>query len=65
MILDYKQFYPRKPLRDNLLIVLEQLPGQVMWTDKTDALREDTYWSSYNIAYLFYLSTFRFLLFLV
>lgn len=49
MILDYKLFTPGEPLRDNLFIVLEQLPGQVEWADKTDVLRTKTFWSSYNV----------------
>lgn len=51
MIVDYKKFTPNKPLQNNLLIVLEQLPGQTVWNDKTDVLREQSYWPSYNLAY--------------
>jgi hypothetical protein len=51
MIIDYKQFYPGEPLRDGLLTVVEQLPGQVAWSDKTNVLRNQTYWPSYNIPY--------------
>ncbi|CAF0754477.1 unnamed protein product [Brachionus calyciflorus] len=50
MVVDYKLFYPGEPLRDNLFIVLEQIPGQVKWEDKTDVLRTRTYWPSYNLA---------------
>ena len=50
MIVDYKLFTPGEKLRDNLFIVLEQIPGQVMWSDKTDVLRSQSYWSSYNLA---------------
>ena len=51
MIVDYKKFLPNMPLEDNLLIVLEQLPGQTVWNDKTEVLRQQSYWPSYNIAY--------------
>ena len=50
MIIDYKLFYPGEPLRKGLLTVLEQIPGQVYWEDKTDTLVTQTYWPSYNIA---------------
>lgn len=50
MIIDYKLFESGQPLKDNLFVVLEQLPGQTVWKDKTDVLREQTYWSSYNLA---------------
>ncbi len=51
MIVDYKQFMAGEPLKDGLLTVLEQLPGQTMWTDRTEVLRSQSYWPSYNIAY--------------
>ena len=51
MIVDYKQFLAGEPLKDGLLTVLEQLPGQTVWTDRTDVLRAQSYWSSYNIPY--------------
>lgn len=50
MIIDYKMFYPGKPLQDGLLTVLEQIPGLIHWEDKTDTLRYESYWPSYNIA---------------
>ena len=50
MVIDYKLFYPGEPLKDNLFIVLEQIPGQCKWEDKTDVLRQQTYWPSYNLA---------------
>jgi hypothetical protein len=49
MIVDMKQFYPSEPLRKGLLTILEQLPGKIVWEDKTDVLERDTYWASYNI----------------
>lgn len=52
MILDYKQFIPGpEVLRDNLFIVLEQIPGMVEWSDQTDTLRKKSFWSSYNLPY--------------
>ena len=49
MILDYNKFTPNQPLRDNLFIVLEQIPGYVVWEDKTDVLRTQSFWPSYNL----------------
>jgi hypothetical protein len=49
MIVDYNLFTPGAPLRDNLLIVLDQMPGIIIWTDQTDFLRKNAYWPSYNI----------------
>lgn len=49
MVVDYKLFTPGESLKDNLFIVLEQLPGLVVWSDKTDVLRNQSYWPSYNI----------------
>lgn len=40
MVLDYKLFKPGRPLRDNLLWVLEQLPGVTQAADVTDVLRK-------------------------
>jgi hypothetical protein len=51
MVIDFKLFTPGEPLRDGLFTVLEQIPGQVRWEDKTETLRTTSYWSSYNIAY--------------
>lgn len=49
MIVDSKLFSPGKPLANGLLTVLEQMPGNVTWADKTDILRSTSYWASYNI----------------
>jgi hypothetical protein len=51
MIVDYKQFVAGKEPSDGLLTVLEQLPGQTVWTDRTEVLRAQSYWPSYNLAY--------------
>ena len=50
MIVDYKLFYPGEPLRQNMFIVLEQIPGQIKWSDKTETLASQSYWPSYNLA---------------
>jgi len=50
-VIDYKQFTPQKSLRDNLLWIVEQIPGYVVSADKTDVLRGQGYWPSYNIPY--------------
>jgi hypothetical protein len=49
MIIDYKLYTPGQDLKDNLLIVLEQIPGYIEWSDKTDVLRKQSYWTSYNL----------------
>lgn len=51
MVVDYKEFVPGEPLRDGLFTVLEQMPGQTVWSDQTDVLRSQSYWPSYNIAF--------------
>nr|CAD7414835.1 unnamed protein product [Timema poppensis] len=54
MIVDYNRFKPgtkRSQLKDNLLWVLEQIPGYIKAADKTDVLRNQSYWPSYNAAY--------------
>ncbi len=49
MIVDYKKFTPNKPLEDGTLTILEQIPGYILSEDKTDVLRDQSYWSSYNL----------------
>lgn len=52
MIVDYKHFTPGKTdIKDQLLTVLEQIPGLVMYADKTQELMEKGFWASYNIPY--------------
>ena len=51
MVVDYKRFKPGKPLKSNLLWVLEQLPGHIHSQDMTSVLVEQSYWPSYNIPY--------------
>ncbi len=50
MVVDYKKFIPGAQLLDGLFLVLEQIPGTVLWEDKTKVLQAQGYWSSYNIA---------------
>ncbi|XP_056131210.1 putative phospholipase B-like 2 [Lampris incognitus] len=52
MIVDYNKFTPGKTdITKQLLTVLEQIPGLVVYTDKTPELMEKGYWASYNIPY--------------
>ena len=54
MVVDYKKFEkgtPQTDLKKGLLWVIEQLPGYIKAHDKTDLLKEQSYWPSYNIPY--------------
>ncbi|KAF7661966.1 hypothetical protein LDENG_00248930 [Lucifuga dentata] len=52
MIVDYKHFTPGKTdINEELFVVLEQIPGLIVYTDKTQELMEKGYWASYNIPY--------------
>ena len=52
MVVDYKLFTPgEKHLQDNLLWILEQLPGHIHAEDMTSMLRDQGYWPSYNTPY--------------
>ncbi|XP_069670595.1 putative phospholipase B-like 2 [Periplaneta americana] len=54
MVVDYKLFKKgtsQSQLKDNLLWILEQLPGHIRAEDKTDVLRQQSYWPSYNTPY--------------
>lgn len=52
MIVDYNHFTPGKTdMEDELLIVLEQIPGLIVSRDKTKELLQNGYWASYNIPY--------------
>merc|ERR1719273_57079 len=48
MIVNHKLWTPGNPLPDNMLWVIEQIPGYVEGMDKTDVLRRG-YWGSYNV----------------
>nr|XP_028566947.1 putative phospholipase B-like 2 isoform X2 [Podarcis muralis] len=52
MIVDYKSFVPGKAsLQKGVLMVLEQIPGMVVFDDKTELLYQEGYWASYNVPY--------------
>uniref|UniRef100_A0A8C5GIB8 Phospholipase B-like n=2 Tax=Gouania willdenowi TaxID=441366 RepID=A0A8C5GIB8_GOUWI len=52
MIVDYNHFTPGKSnIKEGLFVVLEQIPGLVMFDDKTQELMKKGYWASYNIPY--------------
>lgn len=48
MVLNHKTFVPGEPLPDDLLWVIEQVPGVVAGEDTTEVLRRG-YWGSYNV----------------
>ena len=51
MIVDYSRFVPgAEHLADDLLWVVEQIPGFVRSKDCTDTLRQQSYWASYKYA---------------
>eukprot|EP01065_Artemidia_motanka_P036030 TRINITY_DN43926_c0_g1_i1.p1 TRINITY_DN43926_c0_g1~~TRINITY_DN43926_c0_g1_i1.p1 ORF type:complete len:574 (+),score=167.94 TRINITY_DN43926_c0_g1_i1:67-1722(+) len=50
MVVNYNLFTPHEELKPGTLTVLEQLPGLIVWADKTDTLTYG-YWPSYNRAY--------------
>jgi hypothetical protein len=52
MIVDYNLFSPNSgTLKAGTLYVLEQLPGTIVYKDKTDLLVKQKYWPSYNLPY--------------
>ncbi|XP_076007165.1 putative phospholipase B-like 2 [Genypterus blacodes] len=52
MIVDYNHFTPgMRDGSEGLFVVLEQIPGMIVYTDKTTELLEKGYWASYNIPY--------------
>ena len=51
MVIDTKLFQKGLPLMDNLLTVVEQMPGNVASGDQTDYLRMGGYWPSYNVPF--------------
>lgn len=46
MVIDYKRMN-----QSGLLTVLEQMPGFMVHADKSDHLRQHTYWASFNVPY--------------
>ncbi|XP_051922855.1 putative phospholipase B-like 2 [Hippocampus zosterae] len=52
MIVDYNNFTPGMTnIVEDLFVVLEQIPGQIVFMDKTEELLQKGYWASYNIPY--------------
>jgi hypothetical protein len=51
MIVDYNQFTPGKPAPDNLLWVVDSVPGIVHAEDLSHRLRTEGYFASYNRPY--------------
>ena len=52
MIVDYNLFTPNSPeLKPGTLFVLEQLPGNIVFSDRTSVLQRQQYWPSYNLPY--------------
>jgi hypothetical protein len=54
MIIDYKKYRTGtklNELQNDLLWVLEQMPGLIRAADVTQVLREQGYWASYNVPY--------------
>jgi len=51
IIVDHNLFTPNKPLPDNTIVIIEQIPGEVEIIDVTDMVRKNGYWASYNIPY--------------
>ncbi|XP_046581883.1 phospholipase B-like 1 [Haliotis rubra] len=50
MVIDLKRYQPKQHLEDNLLWVVEQIPGLVVSGDQTQILRKG-YWASYNVPF--------------
>jgi hypothetical protein len=52
MVVDYNLFNPGdSTLQPGLFTVLEQLPGQTVWSDQTEVLQQKSHWPSYNLAF--------------
>lgn len=49
--MDYKLFEAGKPIKDGLLWIGEQIPGYYIASDKSDFIRNQNHWPSYNIPY--------------
>jgi len=50
MVVDFKLFKPKAPIRHGLLWVVEEMPGLIVGGDRTEELSRG-YWPSYNIPY--------------
>lgn len=53
MVVDYKLFTPGAPLKDNLIVVLEQIPTLIAYGDVTDVLRNQRYLLPSNFSTVF------------
>ena len=51
MIINTNLFEKEQPLKDDLLWVIEQMPGNVASGDQTQFLRMGGYWPSYNVPF--------------
>ncbi|XP_003386071.2 PREDICTED: putative phospholipase B-like 2 [Amphimedon queenslandica] len=52
MIVNYNHFTPGQALpSSDLLWVLEQIPGTIVYDDQTKVLQSTSYWASYNVPY--------------
>lgn len=50
MLINLNLFKPYQPLADNLLWVIEEVPGKIVSADQTGYLRQG-YWPSYNVPF--------------
>ncbi|CAE8584037.1 unnamed protein product [Polarella glacialis] len=48
MVLHLRLFQPGVPPPNGTLIVLEQMPGKIVWADESESLRSRGWWASYN-----------------
>lgn len=51
IIVDYKLYTPGRPIINNTLWILEQIPGFTQSQDVSSILQAQSFWSSYNIPY--------------
>jgi len=50
-VVDFKLFTPGKPIQENTLWIIEQIPGVIMAADQTSFLINKGYWPSFNIPF--------------
>jgi len=50
-VVDYKMFTPGSPIQPGTLWIAEQIPGFLVSADKSDVLKIQGFWPSYNIPY--------------
>jgi len=48
LVVDYKLFVPEKPIRDNVVRIVEQVPGVTQQADVSTQLASRGYWGSFN-----------------